>query len=124
MSQQPPHALHPRSSRAPQHAVTLSGNVPLRVRAHRAMKLFLIVVVWLAGLFIVIAAVMMVAVATAPMARTSGAVPAKGHIDSHGKGNRHSYGRPGQRGAGHGGTAGYKHRPARSSSSAHLEISR
>ena len=73
MSQQPPYALHPRPSRAPQHAAALDGNTLRRGRLHRAMKLLLIAIVWVTGLFIVTAAVTMVAVATAPMARNSSA---------------------------------------------------
>jgi hypothetical protein len=73
MSQQPPYALHPRPSRAPQHAAALDGNTLRRGRLHRAMKLLLIAVVWVTGLFVVTAAVTMVAVATAPMARNSSA---------------------------------------------------
>src|SRR6266536_2790521 len=73
MSQQPPYALHPRPSRAPQHAAALDGNTLRRGRLHRAMKLLLIAIVWVTGLFIVTAAVTMVAVATAPMVRNSSA---------------------------------------------------
>src|SRR6266536_3410507 len=56
MSQQPPYALHPRPSRAPQHAAALDGNTLRRGRLHRAMKLLLIAIVWVTGLFIVTAA--------------------------------------------------------------------
>jgi len=51
----------------------------MRGRARRAMKLFLIASVWVTGLFVVIAAVTMVAMATGPVARTSGAdTPVRG----------------------------------------------
>jgi hypothetical protein len=51
----------------------------MRGQAHRAMKLFLIASVWVTGLFVVVAAVTMVAMATGPVARTSGAdTPVRG----------------------------------------------
>src|SRR5712691_1127630 len=79
MSQQPPYALHPRPSRAPQHAAALDGNALRRGRLRRAMKLLLIATVWVTGLFVVTAAVTMVAVATAPMARHSNAAVVQGN---------------------------------------------
>ncbi len=78
MSHQSPYAMHPRPSRVPQHAAALGGNAVLRERVRRAMKLLLIAIVWATGLFVVIAAVTMVAVATAPIARnTSATLPKK-----------------------------------------------
>src|SRR6266571_5232516 len=74
MSQQPKYALHPRQSRAPQHAAALSGNAGPRGRTHRLLKLLAIATAWVIGLLAVIAAVTTVAVATAPTvpaARTS-----------------------------------------------------
>jgi hypothetical protein len=51
----------------------LASNAALRDRAQRAMKLVLIASVWVTGLFVVIAAVTMVAMATGPIATTTGA---------------------------------------------------
>jgi hypothetical protein len=84
MTRQSPYAWPPQPPRAPQHAAAVNGNAVMRGRAHRAMKLFLIASVWVTGLFVVVAAVTMVAMATGPVARTSGAdtpvpVPAGGH---------------------------------------------
>jgi hypothetical protein len=73
MTRQSPYAWPPPPSRAPQHAAAVNGNAAARGRARRAMKLFLIASVWVTGLFAVIAAVTMVAMATGPVARTSGA---------------------------------------------------
>ena len=79
MTRQSPYAWPPRPSRAPQHAAAVNGNAVMRGRAHRAMKLFLIASVWVTGLFVVVAAVTMVAMATGPVARTSGAdTPVRG----------------------------------------------
>jgi hypothetical protein len=77
MSHQSPYAMHPRPSRAPQHAAVLGGNAVLRGRVQRAMKLIAISFVWVTGLAVVIAAVLMVAVATAPIARNSSAAEAQ-----------------------------------------------
>lgn len=73
MTRQSPYAWPPPPSRAPQHAAALNGNAAARSRARRAIKLFLIASVWVTGLFAVVAAVTMVAMATGPVARTSGA---------------------------------------------------
>ena len=79
MTRQSPYAWPPQPSRAPQHAAAVNGNAVMRGRAHRAMKLFLIASVWVTGLFVVVAAVTMVAMATGPVARTSGAdTPVRG----------------------------------------------
>ena len=77
MSQKSPYAMHPRPSRAPQHAAAFDGNAVLRGRVQRAMKLIAISCVWITGLAVVIAAVLMVAVATAPIARNSNAAEAQ-----------------------------------------------
>jgi hypothetical protein len=77
MSHQSPYAMHPRPSRAPQHAAVVGGNAVLRGRVQRAMKLIAISCVWVTGLAVVIAAVLMVAVATAPIARNSSAAGAR-----------------------------------------------
>jgi hypothetical protein len=84
MTRQSPYAWPTQPSRAPQHAAEVNGNAVMRGRAHRVMKLALIASVWVAGLFVVVAAVTMVAMATAPVARTSGGGtpvqrPAGGH---------------------------------------------
>src|SRR6266516_3373353 len=71
MSQQLPYALHPRRSRAPEHAAILSANAALRGRVRRAMKLVLIVSVWMTGFCSVVAAVTLVAMATAPIGRSN-----------------------------------------------------
>ncbi len=76
MSQQPPYALHPRRSRAPEHAAILSANAALRGRVRRAMKLVLIVSVWMTGFCSVVAAVTLVAVATAPIGRSNRGISA------------------------------------------------
>lgn len=77
MSHQSPYAMHPRPSRAPQHAAAFGGNAVLRGRVQRAMKLLAISCVWITGLAVVVAAVLMVAVATAPIARNSSAAGAR-----------------------------------------------
>jgi hypothetical protein len=77
MSHQSPYAMHPRPSRAPQHAAAFGGNAVLRGRVQRAMKLIAISCAWITGLAVVIAAVLMVAVATAPIARNSSAAEAQ-----------------------------------------------
>src|SRR6266516_3926217 len=76
MSQQPPYALHPRRSRAPEHAAILGANAALRGRVRRAMKLVLIVSVWMTGFCSVVAAVTLVAVATAPIGRSNRGISA------------------------------------------------
>ena len=91
----------------------------MRGRAHRVMKLVLIASVWVAGLFVVVAAVTMVAMATAPVARTSGAgAPVQRQAGGHphagdgsaggsagiGGYHRAGDGQPGQGGTGPGGT--------------------
>ena len=76
MSQQPPYALHPRRSRVPEHAAILSANAALRGRVRRAMKLVLIVSVWMTGFCSVVAAVTLVAVATAPIGRSNRGISA------------------------------------------------
>ncbi len=77
MFQQSPYAMHPRQYRDPQHAAALGGNTVLRGRLRRAMKLIAISAVWITGLFIVIAAVTIVALATAPIAQNSSAAEAQ-----------------------------------------------
>jgi hypothetical protein len=72
MTRQSPYAWPPRPSHGPQHAAAVSGKAELRSRAHRAMKLFLIASVWVTGLFVVIVAVTVVAMASGPSASRSG----------------------------------------------------
>jgi hypothetical protein len=85
MTRQSPYAWPPRQSRAPQHAAVLRGNAVLRSRAHRAAKLFLIASVWVTGLFVVIAAVTIVAMATGPIASTSGSAALQKGLASSGR---------------------------------------
>jgi hypothetical protein len=73
MTRQSPYAWPPRPAHGPQHAAAVSGRAVLGSRAHRAMKLFLIASVWLTGLFVVIVAVTVVAMATGPSASRGGA---------------------------------------------------
>lgn len=77
MSHQSPYAMHPRPSRVPEHAAAIGGNAALRGRARRALKLIAISTAWVTGLFMVIAAVTVVAVATAPIARNTGTAVAQ-----------------------------------------------
>ena len=73
MTRQSPYAWPPRPSHGPQHAAAVSGRAVLGSRAHRAMKLFLIASVWATGLFVVIVAVTVVAMASGPSASRGGA---------------------------------------------------
>jgi hypothetical protein len=73
MSHHPPYAMHPRPSRAPEHAAAVGGNAAARERVRRAMKLIAIAGVWVTGLVVVIAAVTMVAMASAPIGANSSA---------------------------------------------------
>ena len=73
MTRQSPYAWPPRPAHGPQHAAAVSGQAVLGSRAHRAMKLFLIASVWLTGLFVVIVAVTVVAMATGPGGSRGGA---------------------------------------------------
>ena len=72
MTRQSPYAWPPRPSHGPQHAAAVSGRAVLGSRAHRAMKLFLIASVWVTGLFVVIVAVTVVAMASGPSASRGG----------------------------------------------------
>ncbi len=101
MTRQSPYAWPPQPSRDPQHAAALSGSAMLGGRARRAMKLALIASAWVTGIFVVIAAVTMVALTTAPTAKPSGAVASRGGPD-------------GGRGAGGATAAGRDSRIARS----------
>ncbi|MEP7025954.1 MAG: hypothetical protein ABJB47_19580 [Actinomycetota bacterium] len=65
MTHKSPYAWPPRPARIPQRA-GLIGKLPRRVQVQRAAKLAAIASVWVTGLFVVIAAVAMVAMTTAP----------------------------------------------------------
>jgi hypothetical protein len=81
MTRRSPYAWPPQPCRDPQHAAALGGNAMLGGRARRAMKLSLIASAWVAGIFVVIAAVTRVAMTTSPIAKTSGAAAARGGPD-------------------------------------------
>jgi hypothetical protein len=136
MTRQSPYAWPPRPAHGPQHAAAGSGKAVLGSRAHRAMKLFLIASVWLTGLFVVIVAVTMVAMATGPSASRDGAAsPPKrtasgqlaGDALANGPARTGGHDQVGQIRAGHGQAGGsqsegQQNGPARAGSSAPAQI--
>ena len=136
MTRQSPYAWPPRPAHGPQHAAAVSGKAVLGSRAHRAMKLFLIASVWLTGLFVVIVAVTMVAMATGPSASGGGAAsPPKrtasgqlaGDALASGPARTGGHDQVGQIRAGHGQAGGsqsegQQNGPARAGSSAPAQI--
>ena len=75
MTHKAPYAWPPPPARAPQHTGQ-PGKLPARYRARRALKLAGVASVWVTGLAVVVIAVAMVAMTTAPSARTGQAASA------------------------------------------------
>src|SRR5204862_3235615 len=75
MTHKSPYAWPSPPARAPQH-IGQPGKLPARFRARRALKLAAVASVWVTGLAVVVIAVAMVAMTTAPSARTGQAASA------------------------------------------------
>jgi hypothetical protein len=75
MTHKSPYAWPSPPARAPQHTGQ-PGKLPARFRARRALKLAGVASVWVTGLAVVVIAVAMVAMTTAPSARTGQAASA------------------------------------------------
>ena len=75
MTHKSPYAWPSPPARAPQHTGQ-PGKLPARFRARRALKLAAVAGVWVTGLAVVVIAVAMVAMTTAPSARTGQAASA------------------------------------------------
>jgi hypothetical protein len=75
MTHKSPYAWPSPPARAPQHTGP-PGKLPARFRARRALKLAAVASVWVTGLAVVVIAVAMVAMTTAPSARTGQAASA------------------------------------------------
>ena len=75
MTHKSPYAWPSSPARAPQHTGQ-PGKLPARSRARRALKLAGVASVWVTGLAVVVIAVAMVAMTTAPSARTGQAASA------------------------------------------------
>ena len=75
MTHKSPYAWPSPPARAPQHTGP-PGKLPARFRTRRALKLAAVASVWVTGLAVVVIAVAMVAMTTAPSARTGQAASA------------------------------------------------
>jgi hypothetical protein len=110
MTHKSPFAWPPQPARAPRRAA-LMGSLPVRVQVQRALKLAGMASVWIAGLFVVIAAVAAVAMTTTPASHAR-AEQAGYTGSSTGSGSQHQAGRHSKSGQHSGARARSGQRPA------------